>query len=193
VNHKDIPIPNRMKKFPLFHGFPVHYTVFVHSDGTPDFKIMHERRREECFKKNWCHLCGEPLNKKNRKEEEYAFIGGPKCVLAHRFIDGPMDIACAEYAAKVCPFLSSPTGKYASVIPVKEGDRIVEYQNVPNVRPNKMALVVSRKYHVERNPTGNHVSGPHANDPSGEGQLVCVVGKYIRIDWNIMPSNDEVK
>jgi len=186
LNIKDIPIPQQLQKFPLFHGYPVHYTVFVDANGKPNFKVMHEHRRIECFNKNLCHLCGEDLG-----DGPFAFIGGPMCVKAHRFVDGPMGIECAEYAAIACPFLSSPDGKYASIIPVSDGDKIVSYENVSNVRPSKMALVVGRSYKVQRNGYDVHVSGPHANNPYGGGQLVCVVGQYSRCDWNIMPSSEE--
>jgi hypothetical protein len=68
-----IPIPFRMRKFTTWHGYPIHYTVLVRPDGTPNFRSMDEHRRIECFEKNLCHLCGEKL-----RGGPFAFIGGPQ-------------------------------------------------------------------------------------------------------------------
>ncbi len=179
-------MPDRMKRFPLWKGFPIHYTVWVNTDGTPDFKVMHERRREECFTKNLCHLCGQ------RMTAPYALIGGPACVDGMRFIDGPMHPECATYAALACPFLSSPNGRYTSRLPViADGDLII-YENVDNVRPSKMAYCLVPSYRVVRNPQRDQEEGgPHANNPNASGQLTVVVTEFLSIDWDLMPRSAE--
>lgn len=180
----DVPIPENMKRFPLWHGYPVHFTVWV-KDGVPDFKMMHEPRRVECFNKNLCHLCGK------RMSAPYALIGGPLCVEAMRFIDGPMHPECAIYAAKVCPFLSSPTGRYKADQPILNDNNTVTYEFVSNVRPAKMALCLVPSYRTERNPPTNRQVGTHAANPHGPNQLVVVVREYISVDWTIMPQSKE--
>ncbi len=181
------PIPDRLKRFPLWRGrFPIHYTVWVGPDGEPDFKVMHERRREECFNKNLCHLCGQ------RMSAPYALIGGPLCVDGMAFVDGPMHPECATYAALVCPFLSSPQGKYRAEIPTfdeqADGSYIKVYDNVSNIRPAKMALCLVESYRVVRNPpTGHQSGGPHATNPTAPNQLTVRVTGYISVDWDLMP------
>src|SRR5262245_29072659 len=60
---RNVPIPEALKRFPLYHGFPVHFTVLVDKKtGVPDFRSMNETRRVECFRKNWCHLSGETIH-----------------------------------------------------------------------------------------------------------------------------------
>lgn len=217
-------IPECLKKFPLWKDrFPIHFTVWVDEEGVPNFKVMHERRREEAFVKNLCHICGDSLGgtpiytedsvfrvikgKLTRIKQkkvvgveggEYAFIGGPKCVKQHKFVDGPMHIECAEFSAKACPFLSSM--KYKSTIPIQIGRSIsgkpdglmmVKREDDPlvDLRDN-MALVVSKAYLVVRNSSSDkeYGGGPHTNDPNAPNQLAAKPGEYIRIDWNIMPN-----
>lgn len=197
---EEVPVPPALQRFPLWHGYPVHYTVWRDKSGRPDFRIMDDARRWECFRKQWCHLCGRNLG-----QGPYCFIGGPKSVEAHRFVDGPMHRECAEYAARVCPFLASPTGKYRTVVYAEIDGQVVEYESVDNIRPPKMALVVAESYHMERNPgrrrdspsrpAGIYINPPplepHAVNPEGAAQMVCVVGNYVEVDWNLMPQSVE--
>jgi hypothetical protein len=191
MHYKDLPIPHRLQRFPRWRGYPIHFTVLVKANGDPDFKAMDESRRIEAFEKNLCHLCGWKL-----KDGPYAFIGGPLCVDSHHFVDGPMHVECAEYAAKACPFLSSPTGKYHQRPPEGGGlfdldTQVLVYDQVANVRPDRMGLVVTYHYSWSRN-GGTYGRGkgmPHAIDPSPSGQIVCVAGSYVRVDYDIMPNS----
>lgn len=193
MHPKDLRIPDRLQRFPKWKGYPIHYTVFVEPDGTPNFRSMDENRRINAFENNLCHLCGWKL-----KAGPYAFIGGPMCVEAHRFVDGPMHIECAEYAARACPFLNSPTGRYSKFAESNAGQydqdsQHVVYDSVANVRPARMGLVVAKGYTWGRT-DGVYGSGKgmsHAIDPNPAGQIVCTVGEYIRVDWDIMPKSKE--
>lgn len=223
-----IPIPTSLQKFPLWRGvYPIHYTVWTDAAGNPDFKVMHERRREECFGGNRCHLCGEtlggePILKTKRsyrsdghlpakvskvicvgfKGGVYALIGGPKCVEGHKFVDGPMHVECAEYAARACPYLASPSGVYKAFVPTVvvgsakanplDGALIQAATEKTNTRPARMALVTSASYTVERNRiTHAFEGGSHADDPSAPLQLTANPGPYLRVDWSIMPQAEE--
>jgi hypothetical protein len=186
------PIPERLKKFPTWNGYVVHFTVLVDSETKlPNFKSTNEHRRTEAFKKNLCHLCGEPMSKKHGEGGPFCFIGGVECVQAHRFIDGGMHVECGEYAAKACPLLASPVFK--SEVKVydeqKDGGITYSHSEVRNTRPAKIALVVSDRYRVERNSADKRYEkgGPWLSDPFSTMQLVSIVGKYSRIDWSIMP------
>jgi hypothetical protein len=204
MNPDNIPVPERMQRFPRWRGYPIHYTVWRDpTTGEPNFRVMHEPRRVECFKKNWCHLCGRNLG-----AGPYCFIGGPKCVAQGAFIDGPMHRDCAEYAARVCPFLSSPTGKYSSEVACEIDGELVTYESVPNLRPPKMALVVAGKYQTVRNPGRQRANptdrgpglwvasppppAPHAADPSGSAQIVFLVGNILEVIWDLMPQSKDL-
>jgi hypothetical protein len=178
MDPKKVPIPHRLKRFPTYRGYPVHFTVYVSQDGIPNFKSMDESRRMKAFEENLCHLCGWKLR------PPFAFIGGPESVKAHRFVDGPMHVDCAEYAAKVCPFLSNPSYmvNYNSRLGMEGGE-------LENIRPEKMALVECDRYAWRRNFGNYGEGGNHSNDPNAPGQIVSTVGAYIRVDWDIMPQS----
>lgn len=161
----EIEIPHRMRKFPLWKGiFPIHYTIWVEG-GVPDFKQMHEVRRIDAFNRNLCHLCGERM-----LNCHFAFIGGPVCVKLHAFVDGPMHLECASYAAAVCPFLSSSRGHYSKMT---GGDK----------RPDQMFLCVSDKYSTRRNsPQLKYNWGaPLATNPMQPNQMICIAGDWISV------------
>lgn len=192
MNVANIPVPKAMQRFKTWHGYPIHYTVMVRADGTPDFKSMNEHRRKDCFKRNLCHLCGQRMNPAG----PYYLIGGPMCVQHKRFIDGPMHKECAEYACKACPFLASPNGKYRAATPIadeqKDGTYTFTYDSVSNIRPARMALVECQQYRIERNTERNQYSdkgGPQAVNPFAVGQTVCIAIDILSVDWDIMPAS----
>lgn len=162
-------IPDRMKKFPLFHGFPVHYTVFIGDDGIPDFKVVHEVRRIEALNKNLCALCGE------RMSAPYAFIGGPQCMNHHHFIDGPMHVECATYAAVTCPYLSSVNHGHSKKPAKSDTPTVTEYKNVQFGRPDCMGLALTNSYKVVKL----------------QGKTQVKAGAWISIDWDIMPKREQ--
>jgi hypothetical protein len=175
-----IPIPERMKKFPLYRGYVVHYTVFVGEDKIPDFKVVHQAHRTEALNKNLCHLCGQ------RMMPPFAFIGGPKCMKHRRFVDGPMHLECATYAAKVCPYLATPNHGHSKVAPRHTESAIVTTfgsktgtisRAVPTSeigRPDRMALALADTYRTIKE----------------RGETFIQAGEWLSVDWDIMPKRD---
>ncbi len=141
---QDVPIPERLKGFPLFRGkFLVHYTVYVGKDGVPDFKVVHESHRMYALEHNLCHLCGQGLDKM------IVFIGGPLSVQHRTFNDGPMHEDCALYATKTCPFLAMMDHGYSAAPPRHrndEGIKITVNEQIPIGRPDRMALYYTNGY-----------------------------------------------
>jgi hypothetical protein len=100
-----IPLPPRVSKLPMFRGLPVPYVTFVDPNtGQPDFRVLDLERQQQCIREKMCGICGEPLGK------FIAFIGGPGSGRSHVFTDPGMHRSCAEYTAKVCPFVSRDIG-----------------------------------------------------------------------------------
>jgi hypothetical protein len=99
---------------------------------------------------------------------------------------------CAVYAAKACPFLSAPTGRY-SPRPLDKG--IYQIPDVGNVRPPKMGLVLAASYRTEtnpglyRSPYRGEGTGVKAVEYDHPGQIVCVAGEYLKVDWDLMPQS----
>lgn len=171
MNPFDVPIPERLRRFPLWKGkFLIHFTVHVNRDGTPDFKAVHSVNRAQALAKNWCHLCGQ------RMEPPYAFIGGPLCHTNRVFIDGPMHEECARYACKVCPYLANPNGDHSDKPPNLDDHHIaVTHEMAAPGRPAKMGLFFADSYQSIRSPDG----------------VVIKAGPWLRVDWTAMPERIE--
>ncbi len=134
--------------------YPVPY-IISWMDGKPDFTLMSDSRVRECNAKNWCSVCGQPLNVK----KDIAYVGGPHSKEdieggALWFADPPMHVACAEFSIKYCPHLTNPIqrpetprdtvqdqGEY--VIYICRG-RILN-KNGFHSRPQRLVRVVARE------------------------------------------------
>jgi hypothetical protein len=142
------PIPDRMKRFPLWKGmFPIFYTVARTPEGKPEFRKVSRARQIEAERKGLCHLCGQTL------WTPFWFICYDQEVKIGRSKDGPMHKECAEYACKACPFLSQPG--YVGHDPreaSKNNPLVLAYldkhpqMDAPPVRPARMALCSASRY-----------------------------------------------
>ncbi len=168
VDVASLEIPERLQKFELWKGvYPVHYTVMRATDGTPDFKVIHEERRMECILDGLCALCGERL------EKIKAFIGGEACMNNKIFLDPGMHKDCAYYAAKACPFLNSENREYASNPGKVERDGDVHaIAKFEQRRPKRMAIMLAKSF-----------------DPIklSDGGVYVLVSRVVSIDWDAMP------
>lgn len=173
MNHT-IPIPDRLKKFPLWRGkYPIFYVVTVHN-GEPLFTVLSRAKQVEATNKNLCHICGE------RMSPPYYFIGGPMCMKYRRFNDGPMHKECAEYAAKACPFLANPLAKYKANPPVSHQNEVFKAfakDAKGEMRPAKMCVAATMKYE-------GFVKGRQYPE--------FVAGEWVEMDWNIIPQREEM-
>lgn len=172
MNANGVPVPERLRKFPLWRGYLVHHTVFIGDDGTPDFKVVDQRKQAEAYQRNLCHLCGEGLG------SPVAFIGGPLCEKNRIFMDGPMHPECADYAAKVCPYLCNANGRHSGAEPRHAKDGSVKYSHVPEVatgRPARMAVFTTAGYQVR-------LMG---------SVVVSLADPWIAVDYSRMPERME--
>lgn len=105
------PIPTRMAHLPLdARGLPVpHFASMIDGVATPSVpdvaKLAPALRNKLC----WC--CGEKLG------QHLAFVGGTVMSISRGCGDPPSHLECCEYAARVCPFLSSPNLTEAKASP----------------------------------------------------------------------------
>jgi hypothetical protein len=107
----DVPLPHRMRGLHCDHrGFIVPFFVAWIREGkavnpgygTPDFRVVDPAAFSACVKHGLCWLCGQPMGRHK------AFVLGPMCVITRTNSEPPSHRDCAEYAMKVCPFLSRP-------------------------------------------------------------------------------------
>lgn len=104
------PLPDRMKRLKLDRGYPVPWFVpwildgkeVEPGEGEPEFRVASQRRLAEAVKRTRCWLCGQQLGKYR------AYVIGPMCLVNRVNAEPPSHLACAEFAAKGCPFLARP-------------------------------------------------------------------------------------
>lgn len=144
---KDVEKPDGIAELEVDHrGYPVFYSVFRHGDGKPDFRVIDQDKRMKCAQKKLCGICGKPLG------YYMIFIGGPVAARNRAFGDSPMHRECAEYAMKVCPYLTIESMQYEKDHERKYQDQ--QFTTDPNVimeKPEKMCLFITRGYRIEPN------------------------------------------
>jgi hypothetical protein len=97
-----IAIPERLRGAPLSpEGYPVPWFV-PWIDGVPEFRAMDGEKFVAAVRRRLCWLCGAPLGK------FLTFPIGPMCAVTRTTAEPPSHLSCAEYAARVCPFLTQP-------------------------------------------------------------------------------------
>lgn len=87
---------------PFFVAWMSNGKLVTEPDGEPDFRVVDHHRMVECVKQRKCWLCGEKLG------VHLAFVLGPMCTINKVISEPPSHRECAEYALKVCPFLTRP-------------------------------------------------------------------------------------
>lgn len=95
-------LPSRIAALPRDHrGFPVPWFV-AWIDGVPDFRVIGPGKIAEAYAHKKCWICGENVGK------YMAFVIGPMCAINRVASEPPSHRECAEFAARVCPFLTRP-------------------------------------------------------------------------------------
>jgi hypothetical protein len=96
------PMPIRVRRLPTdVRGYPVPFFV-AEVNGVPDFRVMDPRKLALAVTRRLCWICGGPLG------SFLTFTVGPMCTVNRISSEPPAHRECAQYAARVCPFLSRP-------------------------------------------------------------------------------------
>jgi hypothetical protein len=141
-------------------GYPIPRSAVILPDGTPDFRTINQQVWAELLGKRRCAICGGKMGL-------FTFVGGPKSVSTHSFIDGPMHQACAEYALAVCPFLAAPKFAYRKSAPEIAGLDVHVNEQMSTERPAYFGLAVTSGYKV-------HLYG---------GEYVIRPDMYVYTEW----------
>lgn len=95
-------MPGRVSRLPRDRELrPVPYFV-AWIDGQPDFRVIDAERYRRCIQGDRCWVCGQPLGAIR------TFVIGPMCAVNRTSAEPPSHTDCAEYSARVCPFLTRP-------------------------------------------------------------------------------------
>ena len=116
------PLPAAMKDLPVDErGYPVPWFVDW-IDGKPEFRAMDGRKYVRALRERLCWVCGGKLG------TYLAFVAGPMCGINRTSSEPPSHLACAEWSAKNCPFLSNPRM-------VRREDELVSNQKMRDAAP----------------------------------------------------------
>ncbi|MET7713710.1 hypothetical protein [Streptomyces sp. NPDC005407] len=98
-----LPVPPpRIARLPRNRaGYPVPWFV-AWIDGAPDFRVVRADGIQDALRFRTCWLCGQPLG------ANAAFVIGPMCAVNRVSPEPPSHRDCADYAARACPFLTTP-------------------------------------------------------------------------------------
>jgi len=100
------PLPQRIRKLPIDgRGFVVPWFV-AWIDGKADFRIIRKGGIAAAHHDKTCWLCGDRLG------VYLTFVIGPTDAINRAAMEPPSHLACAEFAAKACPFLTAPMAKH---------------------------------------------------------------------------------
>lgn len=138
-------IPTRLKRRPVERGYPVPWFVaFV--DGHYDFRIIGAGKIMEAVREERCWICGDQLG------VNLCFPIGPMCAINRVSSEPPSHFECAEWSARVCPFLiNKEPERRTSNLP--EG--VVEAAGCPiNRQPGVILLWVTLSYQIMRGSAG---------------------------------------
>lgn len=139
-------LPARMASLPRDkHGRVVPWFV-AWIDGAPDHRIIRPDGPTDALRLNLCWLCGKQMSAYK------AFVIGPMCAVNRVSAEPPSHRDCAEYSARVCPFLTRPNmnrrdrGKPSDV---KQPAGVMLTRN-----PGVTLIWVTKTYKLERQPDG---------------------------------------
>ncbi len=117
-------------------GFPIPYFA-AYIDGKPDFRVIDPDHHRRCIDYKLCGICGYHFGGKPA-----AFVGGPKSIESHLFLDAPLHEECATYALRVCPYLAAPTFRTHHVYI----DGAVELKPPGQQRPDTFFMGISDRF-----------------------------------------------
>ncbi len=167
------PIPNRVALRPRDHrGFIVPWFVAWMKDGfevdegegVPDFRVIASNKLAIALNYRRCWICGEPMG------QMVAYAIGPMCAATRTTSEPGNHRTCAEWAVKVCPFLSRPKmRRNEKALP----DAMVPAAGDPIDRnPGVMALWITKGQ-------GHKPFRPHAGNPG----VLLQLADPVEVTW----------
>lgn len=99
-----IGIPVRMRNRPVArNGFPVPFFVTTKDkEGEWDFRATERKTYVDAHNRQVCWVCGQLLGRYR------TFVIGPMCAVNRTTSEPPCHRDCAEWSARVCPFMVNP-------------------------------------------------------------------------------------
>ena len=85
-------MPDRIRRLPVFRGYPVPWFVAWLENGEPEFRAMDRAKWSRAIKDGLCWVCGERLG------AHRVFVIGPMCGVNKTTSEPPCHAECAEWS-----------------------------------------------------------------------------------------------
>lgn len=161
----DLPeIPKRLRRLPVERGYPVpRFVAFV--DGYYDFRVIGLNKIARAVNEKRCWICGD------MRGVNLCFPIGPMCAINRVSSEPPSHFECAEWSARVCPFLiNKEPERRTSNLP-----HVVEAAGCPISRqPGVILLWVTLSYRAMKGSVG---------PGRGNNGVLFRVGDPIKTTW----------
>ena len=103
---RDVPIPERFASLPLNEaGYPVPFFA-AEVEGKRDIRVVSANAFHRCVRERLCWLCGQTL------AGLLAFVVTDAGARLRRTREPPCHPECAEFALRICPFITNPEARY---------------------------------------------------------------------------------
>jgi len=175
AEERAVEIPVWLKHRPVDpRGYPIPFTAYVSPDGTPDFRVLDEEKRQDVVRRRLCGLCGFPL------AYWIWFIGGDQSFSTRMFNDPAMHEECARYALEVCPFLVRPNARYRKPPEELAGVEVWTHPEAisSSERPKRIGLGRTRQYEARIVRVSDHTTKGRPT-----GTLLIHAAKFKAIEW----------
>lgn len=161
-------------------GYPIPFSAFIDSQGTPQFTINDDHKRVRMIRGDLCSICGNKLLRGRW------FIGGPGAAFDPRgaYLDMPMHDQCAHYALRVCPFIAAPN--YS---------KRIEDRKLKGAQPDHVILI-DETVEVKRPPLFVAVMavGQRMTDGMAPGSYILPERPYRKVEyWRFGQQLDETE
>lgn len=110
-------------------GYPIPWFVAMLDGGVRDFRIVDNQKVVDAVRFRLCWICGKPRGRYG------TFTIGSMCAVNRLSAEPPSHWDCAEYAARVCPFLANPHMRR------REGGYPVNYVEPPGIMSLRNPLI----------------------------------------------------
>jgi hypothetical protein len=103
IHRPNLPaMPERIRRLRISSkGYPAPYFV-ADVDGVPDFRVVDPVKLYKAVEEHRCWICGDELG------VNLTFTIGPMFAINRASAEPPSHKECAEWSARVCPFLLMP-------------------------------------------------------------------------------------
>lgn len=138
-----LPVVVAARPFDARRGLPIPFMTMTVDEATGeitghDFALVDQHMVLRCATDRLCGICGNPL------PYWFAFLGGPLSASARTYTTPPACVPCAEWALRLCPYLSIE--RHRRVSDNRLGDDVNEPEGYVDEKPTEFVMGITRDH-----------------------------------------------